>query len=148
MLTLESWENLAFSCSRQVYNSYWQAKYTTVIVLNFGKRAIIQYMLSSIYIFKAMRNYCSTGDFCSASRFSTRWEPRALAPTELPRRSGRLCHLIPAMRKEKAALFSVLLVFISMEVMSQSEVRVWRVILTPCFTFQMKITVSFGGLYV
>lgn len=104
-------------------------------------------MLSSIYIFKAMRSYCSTGDFCSASRFSTRREPRALAPTELPRRSGRLCHLIPAMRKDKPALFSVLLVFISMVAMSQSEVRVWRVILTPCFTFQMKITVSFGGLY-
>lgn len=61
-----------FSCSHQVHNSYCEVQHTTIIVLNYLNRVIIQYMFFIIiHILKATRRGLSTGDFSSASRYKT-----------------------------------------------------------------------------
>lgn len=114
-------------------------KYTT----HYLKGIIIPYMLSSIYIFKATGSCLPTGDISSASRYIARQasstHSRIPSRMEPPRRSWQLCHLVLTIMKDYT-LVSVLLLFSNVLAVSQSEVKVWRLILTAHFTFCMTMT--------
>lgn len=99
VLTLRAKRIQLFSCSHQVFNCYCEVKYTTIIVLNYLKRVIIPYMLSSIYVLKATGSGLPSGDFSSASRDKSQEScqqlSKAQAGSEPLCRSGQSRCLIP-----------------------------------------------------